>query len=137
MDQFIIKTIINIQGVIEMQVIITDLASKWFQQKFNLTSGDGIKFYGKTIQPHNVKHGPKQGYKPESTIDEATIVITKDGINYHVNFADAWFFSGLVVTVDYQQETEEPVFIFRREDNGEADVDAATGASRKYEEYWE
>ena len=137
MDQFIIKTIINIQGVIEMQLIITDLASKWFQQKFNLTSGDGIKFYGKTIQPHNVKHGPKQGYKPESTIDEATIVITKDGMLRHVNFADAWFFSGLVVTVDYQQETEEPVFIFRREDNGEADVDAATGASRKYEEYWE
>lgn len=51
--------------------------------------------------------------------------------------ADAWFFSGLVVTVDYQQEAEEPVFIFRREDNGGADVDAATGASRKYEEYWE
>lgn len=120
-----------------MQLIITDTASKWFQQKYNLVSGDGIKLYGKTIQPHNVKHGPRQGYEPESTLDEATIVITKDGINYHVNFADAWFFSGLVVTVDYQQETEEPVFIFRREDNGEADVDAATGASRKYEEYWE
>ncbi len=120
-----------------MQLIITDAASKWFQQKFNLASGNGVKFYGKTIQPHNVKHGPKQGYKPESTLDKATIVIKKDGINYHVNFADAWFFSGLVVTVDYQQEAEEPVFIFRREDNGGADVDAATGASRKYEEYWE
>lgn len=70
-----------------MQLIITDPASKWFQQKFNLVSGDGIKLYGKTIQPHNVKHGPKQGYEPESTLDEATIVITKDGINYHVNFA--------------------------------------------------
>ncbi len=137
MDQFIIKTIINIQGVIEMQLIITDPASKWFQQKFNLTSGDVIKFYGKTIQPHNVKHGPKQGYEPESTLDEATIVIEKDGINYHVNFTDAWFFSGLVVTVDYPQGTEEPIFIFSREDNSEADVDAATGASRKYEEYWE
>jgi len=112
-----------------VQLIITDTASKWFQQRYNLVSGDGIKLYGKTIQPHNVKHGPKQGYKPESTLDEATIVIK--------NFADAWFFSGLVVTVDYQQETEEPVFIFRREDNGGADVDAATGASRKYEEYWE
>lgn len=120
-----------------MQLIITDAASKWFQQEFNLASGNGVKFYGKTIQPHNVKHGPKQGYKPESTLDKATIVIKKDGINYHVNFADAWFFSGLVVTVDYQQEAEEPVFIFRREDNGGADVDAATGASRKYEEYWE
>ena len=83
-----------------MQLIITDAASKWFQQKFNLASGNGVKFYGKTIQPHNVKHGPKQGYKPEPTLDEATIVIKKDGINYHVNFADAWFFSGLVVTVD-------------------------------------
>ncbi len=64
--------------MIAVQLIITDTASKWFQQKYNL-----------------------------------------------------------VVTVDYQQENEEPVFIFRREDNGGADVDAATGASRKYEEYWE
>ena len=60
-----------------MQLIITDAASKWFQQKFNLASGNGVKFYGKTIQPHNVKHGPKQGYKPEPTLDEATIVIKK------------------------------------------------------------
>ena len=64
-----------------MQLIITDTASKWFQHKYNLVSGDGIKLYGKTIQPHNVKHGPKQGYEPESTLDEATIVITEDGIN--------------------------------------------------------
>lgn len=120
-----------------MQLIITDAASKWFQQKFNLASGDGIKFYGKTIQPHNVKHGPKQRYELESTLGEATIVIKKDDINYHVNFADAWFFSGLVVTVDYKQGDREPIFIFRREDNGEPNVDAATGASRKYEEYWE
>ncbi len=49
MDQFIIKTIINIQGVIEMQLIITDPASKWFQQKFNLTSGDGIKIIVKLM----------------------------------------------------------------------------------------
>ena len=45
--------------MIEVQLIITDAASKWFQQKFNLASGNGVKFYGKTIQPHNVKHGPK------------------------------------------------------------------------------
>ena len=29
-----------------MQLIITDAASKWFQQKFNLASGNGVKFYG-------------------------------------------------------------------------------------------
>lgn len=44
-----------------MQLIITDTASKWFQQKYNLVSGDGIKLYGKTIQPHNVKQVLSKG----------------------------------------------------------------------------
>lgn len=120
-----------------MQLVITAAAHKWFQQQFNLASGDGIKLYGKTIQPHNVKHGPQQGYALESTLDEATTVITKEGINYHINFADAWFFSGLIVTVDYDQGDREPNFLFKREEDGDPNVDAATGASRKYEEYWE
>ena len=119
-----------------MIIKISDAASQWLIKELALKPGDGVKFFAASTKIP-AEHGPKQGFAKDNHPDRPIYEIQKDGINYHVNFADAWFFSGLVVTVDYQQEAEEPVFIFRREDNGGADVDAATGASRKYEEYWE
>lgn len=120
-----------------MQLIITDAASKWFQDKFELTNGNGIKLYGKTVQPHNVKHSSRQGYAVEDNLGNATVVTEKDGINYHINFEDGWFFSGMITTVDYHVGDEQPIFTFSWEHNGNSDVDASTGASSKYEEYWE
>lgn len=120
-----------------MQLIITDNASQWFKKNLNLTSGSGIKLYGKTVQPHNVKHSPEQGYAVEDNLDNATVVTEKDGISYHINFDDGWFFSGMIVTVDYIENDAQPTFNFKWEHNGNTDVDASTGASSKYEEYWE
>lgn len=129
-----------------MKLIITASASEWFQKKFNLKSGDGVKFYGKTTQPHHVKHGPVQGFAVERSLGDAAITLNQDGINYHINFNDEWFFSGLVTLVDYQPGSEAPVFHLQKEVAGQAvdltnftdqDVDATTGASSKFEDYWE
>ena len=120
-----------------MRLIITDQASQAIIKELALQAGDGVRFFGKQVPGQPVNHDHKQGYAKDNHPVRPIIHVHKDAIDYHINFADAWFFSGLVVTVDYLQETEGPVFIFRREDNGGADVDAATGASRKYEEYWE
>lgn len=120
-----------------MQLKITDAANQWFKQKYHLVDGNGVKFFGKTVQPRNVKHESQQGYAREDQLDQATIITKKEGINYHINFADGWFFSGLITTVDYQPGDDEPTFNFQWEHNGKGNVDAATGASSKYEDYWE
>nr|WP_220477061.1 Fe-S cluster assembly protein HesB [Limosilactobacillus rudii] len=118
-------------------MIITDNASQWFKKNLNLVRDKGVKFYGKTVQPHNVKHSPEQGFAVENELERAIIVTAKDGINYHVNFDDGWFFSGMIVTVDYVEDSTQPTFNFKWEHDGNEDVDASTGASSKYEEYWE
>ncbi|MCI1974851.1 MAG: Fe-S cluster assembly protein HesB [Limosilactobacillus sp.] len=128
-----------------MKLIITDNASKWFQNKYALQTGDGIKLYGKTVQPRDVRHGPWQGFTPEKKLINAAIVEKKDGINYHINFEDAWFFSGLITLIDYRINDEQPLFNFQRETArpttintfSAEDVDASTGASSKFEDYWE
>ena len=129
-----------------MKLIITNSASKWFQNNYALKPGDGVRIYGKTVQPRNVQHGPRQGFTPEKDLSKATVVEKKDGINYHINFNDSWFFSGLVTLIDYRNNDQWPVFFFQREENGQTvtadnftgeNVDATTGASSKFEDYWE
>lgn len=127
-----------------VKLIITDSASKWFQSHYALKPGDGIKLYGKTVQPRNVKHGSWQGFTLENDLINAAVVESKDGINYHVDFDDSWFFSGLVTLIDYQNGDSEPSFSFQRAEGtvteanftGE-NVDATTGASSRFEDYWE
>lgn len=129
-----------------MKLIITNSASKWFQNNYALKPGDGVRIYGKTVQPRNVHHGLRQGFTPEKDLSKATVVEKKDGINYHINFNDSWFFSGLVTLIDYRNNDQWPVFFFQREENGQTvtadnftgeNVDATTGASSKFEDYWE
>lgn len=117
-----------------MKLIITANASQWLIQKFNLQAGDGVKFYGVTVKPKQVTHTPQQGYAPENDLQSAAINVHQDGINYHINLGDEWFFSGMTTTVDYDKTTDDLVFDF---DNGTGNPDASTGASSRFEEYWE
>lgn len=130
-----------------MKLIITDSASQWFRQQLALTSGQGVKLFGTTIRPRHVEHTPNQGFATENSLSDAVLTTTKDGINYHINFADEWFFSGLVTTVDYQPNAGQPHFTFTKEQLNAASksaseptapaIDATTSASQKFEDYWE
>ena len=128
-----------------MKLVITDAASRWFQKHLQLNTGDGVKFFGTTIQPHHVQHTPDQGFAAENELAAAALTVTKDGINYHIYLDDEWFFSGLVTTVDLAAGAERPQFIFQREQPTPATsaagsipaTDATTGASRRFESYWE
>ncbi|HJE26386.1 HesB/YadR/YfhF family protein [Limosilactobacillus pontis] len=130
-----------------MKLIITTAASQWFQQHLNLTRGQGVKLFGKTVQPHHVAHTPDQGFAVEDDLADAVLTTSRDGINYHINFTDEWFFSGLVTTIDYQSGTDQPRFTFAKEqptmtttptsDSPTQATDASTAASQKFEDYWE
>lgn len=107
----------------------------------------GVKLFGKTVQPRHVAHTPDQGFATEDDFADAVLTTTKDGINYHINFADEWFFSGLVTTIDYQPDAAQPHFAFAKEqpatttaptsDATAPTTDATTSASQKFEDYWE
>ena len=123
-----------------MQLTITAAASQWFQEHLALTPGMGVKFFGKTTQPHQVKHTPQQGFAVENSLGDAVLNVKRDGVNYHINFSDEWFFSGLVTTVDYTPGADQPHFAFQSEAapaEAATDPDATTAASRKFEDFWE
>ncbi|WP_267201199.1 HesB/YadR/YfhF family protein [Limosilactobacillus kribbianus] len=123
-----------------MQLIITAAADQWFRRHLNLQAGAGVRFFGKTTQPHHVRHSSHQGFAREDDLTNSALTVEKNGVNYHINFTDGWFFSGLTTTVDLDQAAQEIVFHFHYEGQDSAspqDVDAITGASSKFEDYWE
>ena len=110
----------------------------------------GKEHYGHRVQPptqpHHVQHTPDQGFAKEDDLTAAVLTVTKDGINYHINLDDEWFFSGMVTTVDLAAGAERPQFTFQKEqpapaatttDSVAPATDATTGASRRFESYWE
>ena len=143
----------KLRGCEIKKLIITDAAHEWFKKEFGLENGGGIKFYGKVYGSTEVHHGFSQGFARQDQPIDPVLEVVKDGIDYHVNDIDEWFFSGLVTTVDYDPRTDGPIFHFKHEDGDDtpevaglkkdsddhADnkADASTGASQRYEEYWE
>lgn len=106
---------------------------------------NGIKFYGKTYGQTEVHHGFSQGFTREDTPVDPILEVKKDGINYHIDSLDEWFFKDLITTVDYDPQADGPVFHFQHEDGDTPDVagfvndaddhsdnkaDASTGASQ-------
>lgn len=130
-----------------MKLIVTDAANEWFKNEMDLKPGDGIKFYGKVYGRTEVHHGFSQAFAKDNHPIDPVLEVIKDGINYHVNEVDEWFFTRLITTVD--ANADGPVFHFQHEDQDEApdvagiqsdqddhsdnQADASTGASQHFE----
>lgn len=110
-----------------MEIHISDSASQWLIKDLELNAGDGVKFFAASDQIP-AEHGPKQGYAKDNHPDRPIYELEKDGINYHVNFEDDWFFSNLITTIDYNDQAGL-TFSFT------GGPDTVAGASINYEKY--
>jgi len=98
-----------------MSITVTDAASQWFKSELDLpATGAAIRFFGKVYGKTNVHDGFSVGMTRD---DHPTQVITeteKDGVRYVVSDSDAWFFSNLNLTVDFDAAKDEPKYIFEK-----------------------
>lgn len=112
-----------------MRLIITDRASQAIIKELGLKPGDGVKFFTKTGQNGiPVNHDHKQAYEKDNQPDRPIINVVKDGIDYHVNFDDAWFFGSHDVLID---DTDDEGVIFTFPDA----PDGISSASIDYEKW--
>ena len=110
-----------------MIIKISDAASQWLIKELALKPGDGVKFFAASTKIP-AEHGPKQGFAKDNHPDRPIYEIQKDGIYYHVNFDDDWFFSNLETHIDYSPDAGL-TFKFQ------GGPDTVTGASINYEKY--
>lgn len=117
-----------------MKLKITDAADKWFHDEMGLSDGMGVQLYGKVYGFTNVHYGFSPAFAREDTPVDPVLEVKKNGINYHIDEMDEWFFTDLDTVVDYDGKTDGPKFSFVREDPDVLDVnvsqDGNTGASQ-------
>ena len=117
-----------------MKLVVTERASDWLQQR-GIARGSQVAVWAE-------KQGNHQAKQP----DQAVATVSQGGVDFYVEFAEEWFFSGKQVTIDYRGDDRlayeiaaEPVpnVDTTKQQPTPAPADASTAASRKYEEYWE
>lgn len=117
-----------------MKLIVNDRACQYLTARLDLHPGDAVDFYP---VKRAIDYRQQQPVQPVA-------VAEKGGIKFYVEFADEWFFSGKVLVVDFQagklsyhQHPEMGNTVKQPSTPTVPTPDASTGASRKYEEFWE
>ena len=122
-----------------MKLVVTERASDWLQQR-GIARGSQVAVWAEK-QGNQVRIN-YQAKQP----DQAVATVSQGGVDFYVEFAEEWFFSGKQVTIDYRGDDRlayeiaaEPVpnVDTTKQQPTPASADASTAASRKYEAYWE
>ena len=122
-----------------MKLVVTERASDWLQQR-GIARGSQVAVWAEK-QGNQVRIN-YQAKQP----DQAVATVSQGGVDFYVEFAEEWFFSGKQVTIDYRGDDRlayeiaaEPVpnVDTTKQQPTPAPADASTAASRKYEEYLE
>ena len=122
-----------------MKLVVTERASDWLQQR-GIARGSQVAVWAEK-QGNQVRIN-YQAKQP----DQAVATVSQGRVDFYVEFAEEWFFSGKQVTIDYRGDDRlayeiaaEPVpnVDTTKQQPTPASADASTAASRKYEEYWE
>ena len=122
-----------------MKLVVTERASDWLQQR-GIARGSQVAVWAeKQVNQVRINYQAKQP-------DQAVATVSQGGVDFYVEFAEEWFFSGKQVTIDYRGDDRlayeiaaEPVpnVDTTKQQPTPAPADASTAASRKYEEDWE
>lgn len=124
-----------------MELVVTKAAANHMIDQVKLNPGDAVAVSGRRKAPGKFVID-YQCKKPDQPVAQ----YRQSGHIFYVEFADEWFFSGKVTTVDYQDGQltyrsvkesggDQPVSLTNQP--AKSTTDASTAASRKYEDYWE
>lgn len=94
-----------------MKINISDQATNWYEQELNIESGDAIRFFVR----YGGVGGRIPGFSLGISVEEPDIIhtsITKNGIVYFIDEADAWYFDHHDLTVTLDEQLDEPQFIY-------------------------
>lgn len=95
-----------------MKLEVTPKAQAWFKEEVGVLPESGIRFYGKIYGKTAVHDGFSIAMSVEAP-DQPMIKEVIDGITYYIEETDDWFFKGYDLTVDFDEEKNEPVYQFQ------------------------
>lgn len=105
----------DIAGVIELKIVISETAFRWFQEEMGLKTGDKVKFYTQIYGSSPVQKGFALGFARDNSPINPAVYVEKDGIGFYVEESDAWFFDGHDLHVDYNRNRDELEYQYIKE----------------------
>lgn len=94
-----------------MQIQITDEAINWYKEELNIQSDDAVRFFVRYGGVGGRIPGFSLGINVESPQTVHTSV-TKNGFTFFIEETDAWYFENSNLTVQMDEELQEPEFIY-------------------------
>lgn len=96
-----------------MEIYISDEATKWFKEEMFLENGDHIRFFVKYGGSSPVQEGFSLGMSKEAPSDIA-VKKEQNGILFYIEEKDLWYFDNHNLHVDYDQELDEPIYMYKK-----------------------
>lgn len=98
-----------------MELIIENDAAKWFKEEVGIAEGSGIRFKAKIYGSSPVND--TFALQIEPTEPRNTIVETRadNGVLFFIEKDDEWFFQGHDLVVSLDEESKEPIYIYRKD----------------------
>lgn len=94
-----------------MKITVTDKAEKWFRDELEVKDGGYVHFFGKYGGGTNVHAGFSTGMRVEEPTD-AVVTMEQNGITYFIDSTDEWFFADYDLTVDFDEQKDEPIYTY-------------------------
>lgn len=101
----------SVSGINYMKITVSERAQKWYEEEMGIPEGKGIRFLGKVYGKTPVH----EGFSLALAVDEPQNPIAQvehNGILYFAEAADDWFFRGYDLEVVFDEEKQEPDYLF-------------------------
>lgn len=95
-----------------MEINMTDGAISWYEKELEVEAGDAIRFFVR----YGGVGGRIPGFSLGINLEQPNAVHTstlKNGITYFIEETDAWYFDGHDLTVQIDEQLEEPQFKYQ------------------------
>lgn len=96
-----------------MKLTLTSTAQNWFESSYPLEQGESLRFFGKLYGNTDVHDGFSVGMKLDDPKQHDLLASCElNGRTYFTSQDDDWFFSRYNLEVDFDSETETPIYNF-------------------------
>lgn len=98
-----------------MKITVNKQAADWFKDNVGLTDDRGIRFKNKIYGGSPVNETFALVFEPNHPEEPAAEYRSENGILFFVEEGDLWFFNGHDLEVAYDEDLDEPKYIYLKD----------------------
>ena len=99
----------------KMKLQVSPRALEWFKEEVGLPEGNGIRFKTKIYGSSPVTQGYALAIEPNTPNEVGAKFEAESGPYFFIEKSDLWFFDGHDLMVDYDEELDEPKYIYLKD----------------------